>query len=152
MFGTRFRITCGIAIAALFLAACGSTPAGPAKDLKIAFLMACSTCADRFEHQDKSDFIAAVHAIDPSIEVIANNAEGSDASQVAQAEAALTSGANVIVISPLDEATGQAIVSKTAAVHVPAISYAALLPAPKVTFYPSFATFTTALPQVQYLV
>ncbi len=152
MFGTRFRITCGIAIAALFLAACGSTPASPAKTLKIAFLMPCSTCADRFEHQDKPDFIAAVHAIDPSIEVIANNAEGSDASQVAQAEAALTSGANVIVISPLDEATGQAIVSKTAAVHVPVISYDGLLTGAKVDFYASFDNVKTGVAQGQYLV
>src|SRR6266852_2580536 len=152
MFGTRFRITCGIAIAALFLAACGSTPASPAKTLKIAFLMPCSTCADRFEHQDKPDFIAAVHAIDPSIQVIANNAEGSDPSQISQAEAALTSGANVIVISPLDEATGQAIVSKTAAVHVPVISYDGLLTGAKVDFYASFDNVKTGVAQGQYLV
>src|SRR5258708_7989514 len=127
MFGTRFRISCGMAIAALFLVACGSTPVTTAKTLKIAFLMPCSTCADRFEHQDKPDFIAAVHALDPSIQVIANNAEGTDPSHIAQAETALTTAANVVVISPLDEATGQAIVSKTAAAHVPVISYDGLL-------------------------
>src|SRR5260370_27988677 len=95
-----FRAACGIAMAAVVFigAACGSSPSsGSAKTLKIAFLMPCSTCADRFEHQDKPDFIAAVHALDPSIEVIANNAEGSDPSQIAHAEAALTSGGNVVV-------------------------------------------------------
>src|SRR5258708_12889190 len=121
MFGTRFRISCGIAIAALFLVACGSSPASSAKTLKIAFLMPCSTCADRFEHQDKPDFIAAVHAIDPSIQVIANNAEGSDPSQISQAEAALTSGANVIVISPLDEPPRPALISKPPHVPLPVL-------------------------------
>src|SRR5579864_3821667 len=91
----------------LVFAACGANSSSSGSStttstLKIAFLMPCSTCADRFEHQDKPDFIAAVHALDPSIQVIANNAEGSDASQLSQAEAALTNGANVIVISPLD--------------------------------------------------
>src|SRR5579862_3902926 len=45
--------------------------------IKIAFVMPCSTCASRFEQQDKPDFVKAVHELDPSIQVIADNAQGS---------------------------------------------------------------------------
>ena len=105
----------------LALAGCGgSASGGGSQTLKIAFLMPCSTCADRFENQDKPLFIKAVHDIDPSIEVIANNAQGSSATQLSQAESALTNGASVIVVSPFDEAASVAIVAKDSAqqVHV----------------------------------
>jgi D-xylose transport system substrate-binding protein len=142
-------------IAVLALAGCGSSGAGSgtssAKQLKIAFLMPCSTCADRFEHQDKPDFIAAVHAIDPNIQVIANNAEGSDATQLSQTEAALTNGANVIVISPLDEATGAAVVAKASANTVPVVSYDGLLTGAKTDFYISFPNEQVGQLQAQYL-
>ncbi len=53
----------------------------------IAFLMPCSTCADRFEGQDKPLFIEALKKLDPGATVIANNAQGSAEAQVSQAEA-----------------------------------------------------------------
>lgn len=105
---------------------------------KIAFLMPCSTCAARFETQDKPDFIKAVQQLDPSAQVIANNAQGSDATQIAQAEDAITNGAKVIVISPLDETTGKAIVAKAEAANVPVIAYDGLLTGAKISFYVSF--------------
>jgi D-xylose transport system substrate-binding protein len=114
-------------------AGAGSTVAG-----KIAFLMPCSTCAARFETQDKPGFIKAVQKLDPSIQVIANNAQGSDATQISQAESAITNGAKVIVISPLDETTGKAIVAKAAAAKIPVIAYDGLLTGAKINFYVSF--------------
>lgn len=104
----------------------------------IAFLMPCSTCADRFETQDKPDFIAAAKELDPTASVIANNAQGSGDAQVSQAEAALTNGASVIVISPITEAAGAAIVAKAQADHVPVLSYDGLLTGAPADFYVSF--------------
>jgi D-xylose transport system substrate-binding protein len=114
--------------------------------------MPCSTCADRFEDQDKPDFIASMKALDPNITVIANNAEGSDATQISQAEDAITNGAKVIVISPLDETTGAAIVAKAQAAHVPVISYDGLLTGAKADFYVSFDPEKVGELQGQYLV
>ena len=151
----RYRFLAGFAVSLLVLVAfagCGtSSSTGGSKQLKVAFLMPCSTCADRFEHQDKPDFIAAVHALDPSIQVIANNAEGSDATQLSQTEAALTNGANVIVISPLDEATGAAVVAKASADNVPVVSYDGLLTGAKTDFYISFPNEQVGELQGQYL-
>jgi D-xylose transport system substrate-binding protein len=143
---------------ALAVVACGGSnnngsgsTANVAK-IKIAFLMPCSTCADRFEQEDKPSFIAAVKALDPNIEVIANNAQGSSSTQLSQAEAALTNGANVIVTSPLDEAAGAAIVDKAGAQKVPVISYDGLITGAKADYYVSFDNEKVGELQAQYLV
>lgn len=130
----------------------GSTAAAAGAGGKIAFLMPCSTCAARFEDQDKPDFIKAVHQLDPSAQVIANNAEGSDATQISQAEDAIANGAKVIVISPLDETTGKAIVAKAQAANVPVIAYDGLLTGAKISFYVSFDPTVVGKMQGQYLV
>jgi len=135
----------------LALAGCGSGGSSTTQKIKIAFLMPCSTCADRFENQDKPLFIQAVHAIDASIEVIANNAQGSSVTQQSQAEAALTNGANVIVVSPLDEAAGSAIVAKASAQHVPIVSYDGLVTGAKTDYYISFENQKVGELQAQYV-
>ena len=135
----------------LALAGCGSGSSGDSQTLKIAFLMPCSTCADRFENQDKPLFIKAVHDIDPNIAVIANNAQGSSATQLSQAESALTNGANVIVVSPFDEAAGAAIVAKASAQHVPVVSYDGLVTGAKPDYYVSFQNEKVGELQAQYL-
>lgn len=129
--------------------AAAATPA--AGKLKIAFLMPCSTCADRFENQDKPLFVKAVADLDPSIEVIANNAQGSSATQLNQAEAALTNGANVIVVSPFDEQAGTAIVAKASALKVPVISYDGLIQNARTDYYISFQNDKVGELQAQYL-
>lgn len=118
---------------------------------KIAFLMPCSACADRFENQDKPLFIAAVKAIDPSITVIANNAQGQSATQVSQTESALTNGAKVIVVSPLDDAAGAAISAKATAAKVPIVSYDGLLTGARADFYVSFDLEKVGRAQGQFL-
>lgn len=127
------------AVAVGFATGASSAPnAHRAGAIKIAFVMPCSTCASRFEQQDKPDFIKAVHKLNPNIQVIANNAQGSDATQISQVEDALANGAKVIVISPLDTAVGKAVVSKAAKQHVPVIAYDGLLTGAKIAFYVSF--------------
>jgi D-xylose transport system substrate-binding protein len=128
-----------------------SSSAASAGSIKIAFVMPCSTCASRFEEQDKPDFIKAVHKLNPSIKVIANNAQGSDATQISQVEDALANGAKVIVISPLDTAVGKAVVSKAARQHVPVIAYDGLLAGAKIAFYVSFDNKLVGKMQGQFL-
>lgn len=144
----RLGILAGTALSAVALSAVPVFAAGPV----IAFLMPCSTCADRFESQDKPLFIEAIKAIDPTATVIANNAQGSAETQVSQAEAALTNGATVIVVSPFTEAVGATIVEKAAAQGVPVVSYDGLLTGAHVDFYVSFQNQRVGELQGQYLV
>ena len=162
---TRFtgRLVAGIGLVAavVALAACGGSSSsssashassGTGGAIKLAFIMPCSTCASRFEQQDKPDFINAVRSIDPGAQVIANNAQGSDTAQISQVEDALANGAKVIVISPLDTATGVAVVSKAAQDHVPVVAYDGLLTGAKIAFYVSFENTLVGQMQGSYLV
>jgi len=140
-----------VAVAAGTSSAKTASHARAAAAIKIAFVMPCSTCASRFEQQDKPDFIKAVHQLDPNIQVIADNAQGSDATQISQVEDALANGAKVIVISPLDTATGKAVVSKAAKQGVPVIAYDGLLTGAKISFYVSFDNTKVGAMQGQFL-
>jgi D-xylose transport system substrate-binding protein len=67
-------------------------------------------------------------------------------------EEALVAGAKVLVVSPLDEATGVAIVSKAAKAGVPVIAYDGLLTGAQIAFYVSFDNNLVGRLQGQYLV
>ncbi|HWX08544.1 MAG TPA: substrate-binding domain-containing protein [Gaiellaceae bacterium] len=142
-----------VAVSAGTAATASKASAGKAAaGITIAFNMPCSTCASRFEEQDKPDFVNAVHKLNPSVKVIATNAQGSDATQISQIQDALANGAKVIVISPLDESTGKAVVLKAAKYHVPVIAYDGLLTGAKIAFYVSFDNKKVGALQGQYLV
>ena len=149
-------------IAAALLAGCTSTPPGQssalssagsatAGNVKIAFLMPCSTCADRFESKDKPFFTDAVKAIDPSIEVIANNAQGDAAVQLQQAEAALTNGAKVIVVSPFTAEAGASIVAKADAAGAKVLAYDGQIEGALPAAYVSFQNEKVGAMQGKYL-
>ena len=121
------------------------------KDATIAFLMPCSTCADRFENQDKPAFEAAIKKLAPGAKVIANNAEGDSSRQVTQTESAITNGADVIVVSPLDESAGAAISDKAAQAHIPVVSYDGLITGAHADYYVSFDNEKVGELQGQFL-
>jgi D-xylose transport system substrate-binding protein len=124
---------------------------GSGDDLTIAFLMPCSTCADRFESKDKPYFEDAVKAIDPNITVIANNAQGSAATQLQQAESALTNGANVIVVSPFTAEAGASIVAKANADGAKVVAYDGSIEGALPDAYVSFQNEKVGELQGQYL-
>jgi D-xylose transport system substrate-binding protein len=132
-------------------ASSGPSSSTSGKDVKIAFLMPCSTCADRFEKQDKPAFEAAVQKLAPGAKVIANNAEGDSARQVTQTESAITHGAKVIVVSPLDESAGAAISDKAAQAHIPVVSYDGLITGAHADYYVSFDNEKVGELQGQFL-
>lgn len=168
------NLVIGVAVAVVALTACSSTSttgtasppgtsagsvsdSGPssappaASGKTIAFLMPCSTCADRFESKDKPYFIAAVKALDPSITVIANNAQGSDATQLQQSESALTNGANVLVVSPFTASAGAVIVDKATASKASVIAYDGAIDGAVPNAYVSFDNEKVGQLQGQYL-
>lgn len=123
-----------------------------ASERVIAFLMPCSTCADRFIGLDEPEFVAAMTAIDPGVTVNTSNAQGSGSIQISQAEAAITNGADAIVASPMTAAAGEAIVAMAAAYDIPVLSYDTLLPGAIVDFHISFDNERVGELQAQYLV
>jgi D-xylose transport system substrate-binding protein len=113
----------------------GSGGGGGAK--KIALLLP-ETKTTRYEAQDRPLFEAKVKALCSDCEIIYSNADQDAAKQQSQAEAALTNGAKVMVLDPVDSASAGAMVQKAKAQNVPVISYDRLILNADVNYYISF--------------
>ena len=110
MAGRKNRVlaTAAAALAlTLGIAACGSDDdddgggGGGDGDAKIALLLP-ETKTTRYEEQDRPNFERKVKELCADCEVIYSNANQDPAKQQQQAEAAITQGAKVIVISSVD--------------------------------------------------
>jgi D-xylose transport system substrate-binding protein len=113
----------------------GSGGGGGAK--KIALLLP-ETKTTRYEAQDRPLFEAKVKALCPDCEILYSNADQDASKQQSQAEAALTNGAKVLVLDPVDSASAGAMVQKAKAKGVPVISYDRLILKADVDYYISF--------------
>jgi D-xylose transport system substrate-binding protein len=89
---------------------------------KIALLLPENKTA-RYEAFDKPMFEAAVKADCPDCTVLYSNANQDAAKQQQQAEAAITQGANVIVMSAVDGKAAQTIVQNAKSQGVPVVAY-----------------------------
>jgi D-xylose transport system substrate-binding protein len=108
-----------------------------AAKIKVALLLP-ETKTARYETQDKPLFEAKVKELAPDAELLYSNANQDAAAQQSQAEAALTNGANVLVLDPVDSKSAAAIVTKAKAANVPVISYDRLILDADVDYYVSF--------------
>ncbi|MFC0628255.1 substrate-binding domain-containing protein [Kribbella deserti] len=145
----------GVTAAAMVfsLAACGSDePAaggGGAEGKKIALLLPESKTA-RYEALDRPLFEAALKASCPSCEVIYSNADQDAAKQQQQAEAALTQGANVLVLDPVDGKAAASVVNSAKGQNVPVVAYDRFIEG--ANYYVSFQNEAVGKLQAQTLV
>jgi D-xylose transport system substrate-binding protein len=109
----------------------------PEEPIKIALLLP-ETKTARYETQDKPLFEAKVMELAPDAEILYSNANQDAALQQSQADAALTNGANVLVLDPVDSASAASIVMKAKEQGVPVISYDRLILDADVDYYVSF--------------
>src|SRR3954469_22632263 len=111
---------------ALALALAVSSGCAKSDKKKIALLLPEAKTA-RYETQDRPHFEAKVKALCAECEVIYGNA-GQDASrQQAQAEAALTNGAKVLVLDSVDGTAARTIAEKAHAAGAKVIAYDRLI-------------------------
>jgi D-xylose transport system substrate-binding protein len=123
----------------LSLAACGGDDDdGGGGGPKVALLLPESKTT-RYEAHDHPEFEEAVKAECPDCELIYSNANQDAAQQQSQMEAALTDGANVVVLDPVDSASAASMVQLAKQQDVPVVSYDRLiLDTPDVEAYVSF--------------
>jgi len=119
--------------------------------VKVAFLMPDTTSSPRWEYDDRPDFIAALHKLDPNAQVLYFNALGSQTTQLQQAESALTQGAKVLVVTAVNGFAATPIVTEAARMHVPVISYDRLIQNAKVSYYVSFNNVEVGKLQGEYI-
>ncbi len=159
----------GVLVAALFiLSACGpaatptpvattaatAVPATPttAQAQKIAILLPENKTA-RYEAQDLPLFKAKLQALGFDMNnLIYSNANQDAPTQQQQAEAALTNGAKVLVLDPVDSAAAAAIADMAKAANVPVIAYDRLITGSDgVNYYISFDNQQVGMLQAQSL-
>ncbi|HEY8526300.1 MAG TPA: sugar ABC transporter substrate-binding protein [Acidimicrobiales bacterium] len=117
----------------------------------VALLLPESETA-RYESHDKPLFEARIEEQCPDCEIIYNNANQDAADQQSQAEAALTNGADVLVLDPVDSVAAAAIVAQAEQRDVPVVSYDRLIRDAPIDFYVSYDNERVGELQAQSLV
>lgn len=134
-------VATAVAAAALAVSACGDDDddggGGGGGGGSIALLLPESKTA-RYESQDRPNFERRVQEVCPDCEIIYSNADQDASKQQQQAEAALTRGAEVLVLDPVDAASAGAIVARAKQQDVPVISYDRLVTNADIDYYISF--------------
>jgi D-xylose transport system substrate-binding protein len=103
----------------------------------IALLLPESKTA-RYESQDRPNFERKVQELCPDCDIIYSNASQDAAKQQQQAEAAITQGAEVMVLDPVDAASAAAMVTRANQSDVPVVSYDRLITDADIDYYISF--------------
>jgi D-xylose transport system substrate-binding protein len=134
-------------VLALSIAACGDDDddggggggggGGDGGGGSIALLLPESKTA-RYESQDRPNFERKVGELCPDCEILYSNADQDPAKQQQQAEAAITKGAEVLVLDPVDAASAGAIVNRAKQSQIPVISYDRLITDADIDYYISF--------------
>jgi len=124
------------------LAACGSSNnnssgGGGGSGGKIALLLP-ETKTTRYESADRPLFTKKVQELCPSCQIIYSNADQDASKQQQQAEAAITNGAKVMVLDPVDSASAAAIVNRASQSKIPVVSYDRLITNSPIDYYISF--------------
>jgi D-xylose transport system substrate-binding protein len=168
MNGTYRREIAVVLLAAavsVFLAACGggddtttnssssgtSSASTGGKAATIGLLLP-ETKTARYEAHDKPVFQAKVKELCPSCKQLYQNASQDAQKQLAQAEAMLASGANVLVLDAVDVGSVGPIIKEAAQKKVPVIAYDRLISDQKIAYYVSFDNVRQGKVQAQTLV
>ena len=145
----RWRLSMLAVVAALaagvLLAACGDDDddggggggGGGGGSGSIAWLLPESKTA-RYESQDNPNFQKKVKELCSGCEILYSNADQDAAKQQQQAEAAVTKGAKVMVLDPVDAASAGAIVTRAKQSNIPVVSYDRLITDADIDYYISF--------------
>jgi D-xylose transport system substrate-binding protein len=127
----------------VLLAACGDDDddggggGGGGGSGSIAWLLPESKTA-RYESQDNPNFQKKVKELCSGCEILYSNADQDAAKQQQQAEAAITKGAKVMVLDPVDAASAGAIVTRAKQSDIPVVSYDRLITDADIDYYISF--------------
>ena len=147
--GRAASLAVTVTVVALLAASCsttknGSSGGGSASSGKKIALLLPESKTTRYEAQDRPLFEAKVKELCPDCQIQYSNANQDAAAQQNQADAALTNGAKVLVLDPVDSASAASIVSKAKAQNVPVISYDRLVTGADLDYYISSTTWRSA--------
>ena len=108
--------------------------AGVANAADVAMLLP-ENVNPRWESQDAASFVATMEKIAPEITVEVYNANNDTATQQRQAEQAITKGAKVLVVIPIDGESSAVIADDAKEAGVPTIAYDRMINSKNTTFW-----------------
>jgi D-xylose transport system substrate-binding protein len=153
---TAFAVCVAALLAVAVLAACGddddaadSGGGGDGGGGGTIALLLPETKTTRYEEQDRPNFERRVKELCSDCKVVYSNANQDPAKQQQQAEAAITQGAKVIVISAVDVASAGAIVQRAKQSDVKVIAYGRLIPDADIDYYVSIDPFKVGQQQAE---
>ncbi len=142
----------GVLIAGLLASMGAFAQQMSSQSFTVAFLLPETSSSPRWQNDDKPAFINAMKQLDPNAKVIVNSAtSGSAVDQQRQAEAAISNGANVLVLTAIDSKAAARIVDEANAANVKVIAYDRLILNSKVDYYVSFDNVKVGELQGQYI-
>jgi D-xylose transport system substrate-binding protein len=115
-------------------------------------LLLPETKTARYEAHDRPNFERKVQELCPDCEILYSNADQDAAQQQQQAEAAITQGAEVMVLDPVDAAAAAPLVTRAKSQDIPVISYDRLITDADIDYYISFDNVKVGELQGQSLV
>ena len=128
----------GAALVALVALAAGCGGGNDNGGGKTIALLLPENHTPRYEANDRPDFEAKVKDICSDCKILYSNATQDASKQQSQAEAALTQGADVLVVDAVDAGSAGAIVTKAKAQDVPVVSYDRLITNSDIDYYISY--------------
>ena len=147
-------------VVAVGLAACGGDDDNGSTDKasgdgggggKTIALLLPETKTTRYEEKDRPLFTAKVEELCPDCEIIYANASQDPNKQQQQAEAAITNGADVLVLDAVDVKSVGPIVQHANQEDIPVIAYDRLIPDQDIAYYVSFDNVKQGRIQAQTL-
>ena len=147
-------------VVAMGLAACGGDDDNGSADKasgdgggggKTIALLLPETKTTRYEEKDRPLFTAKVKELCPDCEIIYANASQDPNKQQQQAEAAITNGADVLVLDAVDVKSVGPIVQHANQEDIPVIAYDRLIPDQDIAYYVSFDNVKQGRIQAQTL-
>src|SRR6266480_470052 len=142
--------TAATAVAGLALVAAGCGGGGGGGGPTVALLLPENQTA-RYETHDRPDFEKRLKQVCSDCKVLYSNATQDATKQQSQADAAMTQGAKVLVLDPVDAGSAGAIVAKAKARNIPVISYDRLITNSEIAYYVSFDNARVGKLQAQTL-
>ncbi len=149
--GTWLSALVAVLLIAGALGACGSDDDGGGSGgdgAKVALLLPESKTT-RYEEQDRPGFERRVEEICKDCEVIYSNADQDPAKQQQQAEAAITQGAQVLVLDAVDVKSAGAMVQRAKQSDVPVVAYGRLISDQPIDYYVSIDPFKVGQQQAR---
>ena len=143
---TRLLVPLALLIGVLGLAACGDDDGGDTTgaggggggdSFKVALLLPETTTA-RYEAADRPIFEERINQECPNCEILYSNADQDATQQQSQVEAAITEGADVIVLDPVDATAAAGMVTRANQSDIPVVSYDRLIENADLESYVSF--------------